>query len=126
MSSEEPAKKYVAALGEKHGNIALAVHNRWAYACWWFHDLNILCTHQGIEGLPEFMGARYYERLKHLLWQDIMLTIARLTDPPRQGEKGKYENLTVRWLPNIFKDLCVDLCASQKVCKRRDGVPFNR
>ena len=112
MSREETAKKYVSALGQKRGSIALKVYDRWAYACWWFHDLNILCTHQGIKGLPDFMGQRYYERLKHLLWQDIMLTVSRLTDPPRQGAKGRYENLTVQWLPIIFKDLCVDMCSN--------------
>ena len=101
MSKQETEKAYIEKFGERHGKIALGVYSRWVYACAWFYDLRKLCTHDDIKGLPEFMGGAYYQRLRNLLWQDTMLTISRLTDPPTQGKQGEYENLTVCWLPTI-------------------------
>jgi hypothetical protein len=46
----------------------------------------------------------FFRVVQDVLWDDILLHIARLTDPPKQGV---YENLTLLRLPSLIDDKAV-------------------
>ena len=96
-------QSYVQKLGKQPGKIAALVEGRWVYASSRYRELHTVATHEGIEGLPEFMGGAYL-RIRDMLWQDTVLALAKLTDKTEQGHQQQHQNLTVRWLPRFCED----------------------
>ena len=96
-------ESYIEKLGRENGRIVFAVLLKWIHAYSRFHDLRTVCTHSETQHLPTTMK-QFYQRLRHLLWQDVILAVVRLTDPHQQGQ-GKYDNLTICRLPMICEGM---------------------
>lgn len=52
--------------------------------------------------LLNLVGGSFFADVQRILWDDLLLRIARLTDPKQTGKgKGSNDNLTVRQLPGV-------------------------
>lgn len=101
-SSEEIEQEYVQAMGLPLGRIYYALYNEvvWLHAKWLEYRKLYGKSEKRIDLLNE-TAAFFFRVIQDVLWDDILLHIARLTDPPTQG---KYENLTLLRLPDAVED----------------------
>jgi hypothetical protein len=105
MSAEEVEKHHLSVLGPSAGPVYHAIHNEviWLHAKWSEFRQLYGTAQERLELLNRATGF-FFGVLEDVLWADILLHIARLTDPCTQGKHGKYENLTLRRLPDLFTD----------------------
>ena len=89
-------------LGEEFGTVYHGLWNDWAWGLLRiqeFRELFSSVTH--VELLNAVTGGGFLWDVQHILWDDLMLRVSRLTDPVRSA--GKY-NLTVQRLPDFCED----------------------
>ena len=77
-----------------------ALNDQWCEIQWRFQEYGDLFTAERIPLINAFAGP-FMGMVQRLLWDDLLLRIARLSDPERSG-KGR--NLTIRSVPSFFQD----------------------
>ena len=89
-------------LGEEFGTVYHGLWNDWAWGLLRiqeFRELFSRVTH--VELLNAVTGGGFLWDVQHILWDDLMLRVSRLTDPVRSAGK---DNLTVQRLPDFCED----------------------
>ena len=89
-------------LGEEFGTVYHGLWNDWAWGLLRiqeFRELFSSVTH--VELLNAVTGGGFLWDVQHILWDDLMLRVSRLTDPVRSAGK---DNLTVQRLPDFCED----------------------
>lgn len=105
QSGEEIEQEHLQTLGPTLGPLYHALDNEviWLHAKWLEYRKLYAESQERVDLLNETAGF-FFQLIKDVLWKDILLHIARLTDRP---EIGKSENLTLRRLPDVVPDQCL-------------------
>jgi hypothetical protein len=105
QSADEVRAEYLNVLGPDVGpfmyalrNELLLLHLKWEQ----YREL-FGASESRVAVLNEVAGT-FVGVLFHVMWDDILLHIARLTDRPRMGRNGEFETLSVRRLPELLHD----------------------
>ena len=101
-SSDEVEQEYIQAMGSSLGSLYNALHKEvvWLHAKWLEYRKLYAESKERINLLND-TAAFFFHIVQDVLWEDVLLHIARLTDSPKQG---KFENLTLRRLPDKVPD----------------------
>jgi len=100
-SAKEVEQEQLKAFGPKLGPLYHALENEviWLHAKWLQYRKLYAKSKERIDLLNQ-TAPFFFRVVQEVLWKDLLLHIARLTDPPKQG---RYENLTLRRLPDVIE-----------------------
>ena len=101
-STENVEQEHLQAFGPTLGPLYHALHNEviWLHAKWLEYRKLYAQSEERID-LLNGTAAFFFRVVQDVLWDDVLMHIARLTDPPKQK---KFENLTFRRLPEAVPD----------------------
>ena len=99
--SDRVKQKYMDKLGNEFGAIFHGLQNDWAVGLVRIKEFRKLFDNTTHIELLEALGGGFFTDIHHILWDDLMLHVTRLTDP--RSTAGK-DNLTVQRLPTLCKD----------------------
>lgn len=101
-TAEELLRDNIAVLGEELGNV---YHHLWQELAWlyskWNEYVELFGTKESRLELINSASPRFFKIVQDSLWEDVILHIARMTDPPKSVGK---KNLTVKALPQLVND----------------------
>ncbi len=102
QTAEEVARAHLEAFGPSLGQLYQALEDDviWMHAKWLEYRKLYAKSEKRIDLLNETTGF-FFRVVQDVLWDDVLLHIARLTDPPKLR---RFENLTLLRLPEAFKD----------------------
>ena len=93
----EIKQKYQDKLGEDFGAIFYGVWNDWLTGLLRLKEYRVLFTdHDAVKLLNSVSGGPFMWDVQHILWDDLLLHVTRLTDPATTGRR---KNLSVQALP---------------------------
>lgn len=100
-SAEQVEADHLAALGQGLGPLFHALDNEvgWLHAKWKQYR-HLYAAPEAIDVLNEAAGF-FFRLMQDMMWEDAVLHVARLTDPPRSMRK---DNLTFRRLPAAISE----------------------
>jgi hypothetical protein len=100
-TAEEVRDSHVKAMGEALGTLYHALWNEtaWLYMKWDEYVELFGTKPSRIDLLNESAGL-FFRIIQDSLWEDLLIHIARLTDPPKSAGK---DNLTIRRLPALIE-----------------------
>jgi len=101
-TAEEVERTHLEVLGPVLGPLYHALHNEvaWIHAKWLEYRKLYAKSEERIDLLNETAGF-FFRVVQDTLWENVLLHIARLTDPPKQRE---FENLSLLRLPRAVED----------------------
>ena len=127
-SAEETRLYYEERLGEEFGSIfyliiceVCSIHEKWA------DYVSLFGTNETRIALLNQVSRCFFGRLQDVMWNDILLSLARLTDPPVSGRNAR-TNLTLKQIPRFvstpamltaFREILEDL--ERKTAFSRDS-----
>lgn len=115
-TSEALRQRYQAQLGTDFGTSFHGLRSEWAWGLMRVNEFRDLFSRaEDVELLNAITGSGFTWDIQHILWDDLLLRVCRLTDPLKSGRK---HNLTVRQLPSFCKHNEPALC--DKVQRRVD------
>ena len=102
LSSEQVEQQLVQAMGPDLGHVfhALSHEVAWLHAKWLEYRKLFAKSEERLDLLNSSAGFFFYT-IQKVVWEDVLLHIARLLDPPKQG---KHANLSLRMLPDFLRD----------------------
>jgi hypothetical protein len=102
QTAEEAKRDFFGCMGIPLGNLFYALWQEFAglYAKWEEY-LVLYGTKPSRIDLLNRAASHFFRIIQDVLWEDIILHIARLTDPPKSSGKA---TLTIRRLPDLVKD----------------------
>lgn len=101
MTAEESRRQHIEKMGEPLGVQFAELWQEVAYLhLKWLEYVELYGSKPTRLQLLNQAAPGFFGMLQRVLWEDILLHLARLTDPPRSG--GRNENLTVRNLPSLI------------------------
>lgn len=114
MSHEETKQEFIDSMGESLGKLFYAFWNdvHWLHQKWGEY-LELYGTKPSRIDLLNETAPLFFRFVQDALWYDIILHIARLTDPPKSVGK---DNLTIRRIPHyIEKDSFLEEILSPQI-----------
>ncbi len=110
LTAEEVRNEAIAAMGSPLGDIyhSLSDEVSWLHLKW--NDFRELFANRETVELLNSAAPAYFHELQRQTWEDVLLHLCRVTDPPLSAGKP---TLTVRRLPDLVPDqlLSVELLA---------------
>ena len=101
--SDKVKQEYVDKLGEEFGAVFHGLWNDWAWGVMRTQEFRVLFNNaEDVELLNAISGGGFLWDIQHILWDDLILRVTRLTDPSHTGHKN---NLTVRMLARTYVEL---------------------
>jgi hypothetical protein len=102
QTAEEAKRDFVERMGDPLGNLFYALWQElnWLYAKWEEYLVLYVAKPSRIDLLNR-VAPHFFRIIQDVLWEDIILHIARLTDPPKSAGKA---TLTIRRLPDLVGD----------------------
>jgi len=101
-SVEEAKEKYKADMGEELGDL---FHTLWQEIVWLKYKftefVELFASKDSRLSLLNNSAPRFFKLLQDTLWEDVLISIARLTDPMKTMGK---KNLTFNNIPNLIDD----------------------
>ena len=95
-------ERYQAQLGREFGTAFYGLYNDWAWAVMRINEFRELFSRsEDVALLNAITGGGFTWDIQYILWDDLLLRICRLTDPPKSAGK---QNLSVTRLPELCKD----------------------
>ena len=102
LSAEEVQAKYVAAMPAPLGELHYELYEEIAWLHLKWNDFRGL--YASAPETVELLNAAapdFFRNLQRMMWEDVLLHLCRLTDPPKSVGK---DTLTVRRLPDDIPD----------------------
>ena len=100
-SGEDIRLHYRKKLGTEFGDALHGLRNQWAWSVMRRDEFRVLFTRaEDVSLLNALTGGGFTWDIQHILWDDLLSRICRLTDPEQTGRK---DNLTVKRLPAYCK-----------------------
>lgn len=101
-TAEEVRQHHLEVMGDDLGSLYHALWNElaWLYSKW-AEYVELFGTKPSRIDLLNSAAGQFFRIVQDSLWQDTLLHIARLTDPPKSAGK---ENLTIRRLPHLIEE----------------------
>jgi hypothetical protein len=101
-TAEEAKKEYIACMGEDLGRV---FHALWQEVAWlyikWGEYVDLFGKKPSRIELMNRAAPGFFRIVQDSLWEETILHIARLTDPPRTAGR---DNLTIQRLPELIQD----------------------
>ena len=99
-TAEEVRQHHIEVMGDELGSLYHALWNElaWLYSKWGEY-VELFGTKPSRIELVNRAAGHFFRIVQDSLWEDALLHIARLTDPPKSVGK---ENLTIRKLPQLI------------------------
>ncbi len=123
-SSDEVLQEHIEVLGFDLGKL---FHKLWNEFAWmqikWQEYVDLYGTSPERIELLNSTSPRFFKLIQDVLLEDILLSLSRLTDPPKTGGK---ENLTFNALPAFISDVDFHNTISELVKKAVDALGFAR
>jgi len=123
-TEEESQKEYIEVMGKPLGKIfhALWQELAWLYTKWREYE-DLFGTKPSRIDLMNKAAPRFFRIVQDALWEDTILHISRLTDPPKSLNK---ENLSIQRLPLIVEDKELKQNLKKKIDKAKTNSKFCR
>ncbi len=123
-TAEESKQEYVQLMGEPLGKVfhALWQEVAWLYTKWGEYEA-LYGTKEGRIDLMNRSAPRLFKIIQDSLWEEILLHIVRLTDPP---ETGKKENLSIQRLLLLEPDGSLRHALEEKINTAKEKSDFCR
>jgi len=123
-TAEEVEQHYRKILGDEFGPIFHAIYNQlsWLYIKWEQY-VEVYGTKPSRIDLINTTAPLFFRVVQDSLFEDIIIHIARLTDPPKSVGKP---NLSIRQFPNLIKDDDLRSNIEQKIDETLKLVSFCR
>lgn len=123
-TAEEVKQHYVEAMGKDLGSLYHALWNEvaWLYSKW-MEYVELFGTKPSRIELLNKSASHFFRIVQDTLWEDCILHIARLTDPPKSAGK---ENLTIQRLPLLISNANIKQEVSQLIDIAITNVHFCR
>ncbi len=123
-SAKEVEKEHVDVMGPSLGPVYHALYNEvvWLHAKWLEYRKLFAHSPERINLLNDSSGF-FFRVIQDVLWEDIILHIARLTDPPQSTGK---KNLTLLKLPECIVDSGIVKNIESKIDTVRKNAAFAR
>ena len=103
-SGDDVLADYQRKLGKEFGTVFHGLWNGWAWCVMRRDEYRALFTKaEDVSLLNEITGGGLTWDIQTIFWDDLLLRVSRLTDPPRSAGK---RNLTVKQLPMFCKERC--------------------
>ena len=101
LTAEEVRSEAIAAMGSPLGGIyhSLSDEVSWLYLKW--NDFRELFADRETVDLLNSAASAYFHELQRQTWEDVLLHLCRVTDPPLSAGKP---TLTIRRLPDLVSD----------------------
>ena len=101
-TAEEVKQHHLEVMGDDLGSLYHALWNElaWLYSKWEEY-VELFGTKPSRIDLINSAAGHFFRIVQDSLWEDTLLHIARLTDPPKSAGK---ENLTIRRLPHLIEE----------------------
>jgi hypothetical protein len=102
ISAEEVLEQHKKVLGDEFGNLYTSLYNEMSrlYVKWEQFETLYASKPSRISILNQ-TAPLFFRTVQDLLWEDILLHIARMVD---KTNFGKRENLSIRWIPEYVQD----------------------
>ena len=101
-TTEPLRERYQAQLGTEFGAAFHGLRNDWAWGLMRANEFRELFSRaENVALLNAITGGGFTWDIQHILWDDLLLRVCRLTDPSKSA--GKH-NLTVTRLPPFCKE----------------------
>jgi len=101
-TADEALEHYIQTMGAQLGTV---YHHLWQELAWLYAKWNEYVTLYGSNpsrvALVNKVAPQFFRVLQDALWEDTILHIARMTDPPKSAGKT---NLSIRQLPELVED----------------------
>ena len=119
--------QYEDRLGREFSMVFYGLRSHWATALVRYEEFQELFGDAERGKLLNVLGGGFFWDVQQMFWTDMMLYLARLTDPPTSGEgKGVREYLTVQRLPGLCTDPVLRREVEELVRKAVDASEFAR
>ena len=107
-SADEARMEDIKQMGEELGNV---YHELWQEVAWlhskWGEYEELFAKKESRIDLLNNAAPFFFRVVQDALWENVLLHLAKLTDPPK---KGKNKNLTLKMLPEMVNgDLKIEL-----------------
>ena len=124
QSAEEIAQQRIRVMGPDLGAVYHALCNEvtWLHAKWLQYRKLFGHSESRVDLLNQ-TAAFFFRVVQDVVFEDVLLHIARLTDPPRQGE---YENLSLLRLPRVEHDQSIAADLSRLIATAKSKSVFSR
>lgn len=123
-TEEESQKEYIEVMGKPLGKLfhALWQEVAWLYTKWREYE-DLFGTKPSRIDLMNKAAPRFFRIVQDALWENTILHISRLTDPPKTMNK---ENLSIQRLPLIVEDKELKQNLKKKIDKAKTNSKFCR
>jgi len=123
-SGPEVKQEHIQVFGPELGPVYYELHNEviWLHAKWLEYRKLYATSEKRIALLNE-TAAFFFFTIEAVLRENILLHLARLTDPPAQGS---FKNLTLQRLPNLITDRALAEDLQKLVAEVLDQCKFAR
>ena len=113
-TSKDLLQRYRAQLGTEFGTAFHGLFNDWSLGLMRLKEFRELFGCKGdVALLNALTGDSFTWDIQHIFWDDLLLRVCRLTDPPRSGRKL---NLSITRLPSFVKKKEPKLCQEVQSC----------
>lgn len=104
ITDDERRASYVSAMGQSLGDLHHDIENDVAWLLRKWNEFDVLFDGDDEQlALLNRVASNFFYSLQQRWYEDAMLHISRLTDPPESG-RGRQSNLTVRRIPAEIAD----------------------
>jgi hypothetical protein len=116
LSSEEIEQQHMQAMGSSLGPVYHLLYNdvMWLHAKWQQYRKLVGESRDRVELLNRAAGFFFFI-VQDVLWNDVLLHLARLVDPPTSLGRIDKTNLTLRALPAFLSDSSLALKVNESV-----------
>lgn len=122
-TSDKILEEHIRAMGRELGSVHNALYNELvSLHTRWILYRQLFAQPDRIALLNEAAGFLFHV-LQNVMYENVILGLARLTDPPRSAGK---DNLTLRRLPDLIPDASLCLEVEDLVQKALDACEFAR
>ena len=124
QTPEETESEYIALMGEDLGKVFHELEREvaWLHTKWGEY-LELFGTKPSRIELVNKAAPLFFGVIQDVLWEDVILHIARLTDEPRTFDK---ENLTIKMLPEYIDDPQLNASLYKLIKSSKKAVKFCR
>jgi len=123
-TADEARDHYIEKMGESLGAI---YHHLWQELAWlyakWNEYVTLFGTKPSRVELVNNAAPHFFRVVQDALWEDTILHIARMTDPPKSTGKT---NLSVQQLPKLVSDPTLSKELETRIDKARTASQFCR
>jgi hypothetical protein len=124
LTAEQVLSRNIEAMGADLGRIYTALVDElvWLHMKWSQYLALFGSSPRRVELLNVAAGT-FFHVLQDVMWNDLLIGLARITDPPKSAGKS---NLSVRCLPDLLKDVPIHEAVSSQVSLVLQNAAFAR